>query len=162
MTDVAEPTAAPQAASPPAAPEPVTLLVVSHTHWDREWYLPFQLYRIKLVRLIDRLLAILDSDPAYAYFMLDGQTVVLEDYLEVRPERRADLEGYIRSGRVLAGPWYILPDEFLVGGEAVIRNLLRGHAIARQFGGVMEVGYVPDPFGQISQLPQILRGSLAN
>ncbi len=156
MTDLIEPA---EAASPPAdAPPPVTLLVVSHTHWDREWYLPFQLYRIKLVRLMDRLLWILANRPDYAYFMLDGQTVVLEDYLEVRPETEETLAGYIGSGRVLAGPWYILPDEFLVSGEAMIRNLQRGHAIARAFGGVMPAGYVPDPFGQISQLPQILRG----
>ena len=122
---------APVHAAPPTAPAgPATLLVVSHTHWDREWYLPFQLYRIKLVRLIDRLLAILENDPRYAYFMLDGQTVILEDYLEVRPERRAALEGHITSGRVLAGPWYILPDEFLVSGESIIRNLQRGHRLA--------------------------------
>ena len=157
MADLAEPAAA--APEPPAdAISRVTLLVVSHTHWDREWYLPFQLYRIKLVRLIDRLLWILANRPDYAYFMLDGQTVVLEDYLEVRPDAEEALAEHISSGRVLAGPWYILPDEFLVSGEAIIRNLLRGHAIARAFGGVMPVGYVPDPFGQISQLPQILRG----
>ncbi len=156
MADLVEPATA---APPPVdATSRVTLLVVSHTHWDREWYLPFQLYRIKLVRLVDRLLWILANRPDYAYFMLDGQTVVLEDYLEVRPEAEEALAGHISSGRVLAGPWYILPDEFLVSGEALIRNLLRGHAIARAFGGVMPVGYVPDPFGQISQLPQILRG----
>src|SRR5690349_7596891 len=150
---------APAPAAPPTAPTtPVTLLVVSHTHWDREWYLPFQLYRIKLVRLIDRLLAILQDDPRYAHFMLDGQTVVLEDYLEVRPDRRAGLAEHIGSGRVLAGPWYILPDEFLVSGESIIRNLQRGTRIAREFGASMPVGYVPDPFGQISQLPQLLRG----
>src|SRR5690349_3185737 len=109
MADLAEPATEP---APPADEPPrVTLLVVSHTHWDREWYLPFQLYRIKLVRLMDRLLWILANHPDYAYFMLDGQTVVLEDYLEVRPEGEEALVGHISSGRVLAGPWYILPDE---------------------------------------------------
>lgn len=136
-----------------------TLVLVSHTHWDREWYLTFQQFRFKLVRLIDRLLEILDTTPDYAYFMLDGQTIVLEDYLEIRPERAADLKRHIMSGRLLVGPWYILPDQFLVSGEAHIQNMLRGQKIAAEFGGSMKVGYVPDPFGHISQMPQILRGS---
>ena len=87
-----------------------TLHIVPQTHWDREWYLPFQAFRIKLVHLIDMLLDILDHDPAFAHFTLDGQTIILEDYLEIRPEREADLIRHIRSGRLLIGPWYILPD----------------------------------------------------
>jgi alpha-mannosidase len=135
-----------------------TLVVVSHTHWDREWYLTFQQYRFKLVRLVDRLLAILDSDAEYAFFMLDGQTIVLEDYLEVRPDRRPDLERHIQAGRLLVGPWYILADQFLVSGEAHIQNLLRGLKTAQSFGRAMRVGYVPDPFGHTGQMPQILSG----
>ncbi len=135
-----------------------TLVLVSHTHWDREWYLTFQQYRVKLVRLIDRLLNLLDTNDEYAHFMLDGQTIVLEDYLEIRPERRADLERHIRAGRLLVGPWYILADQFLVSGEAHIQNLLRGRQIAQEFGSSMSVGYIPDPFGHTGQMPQILRG----
>ncbi|MEW6231776.1 MAG: glycoside hydrolase family 38 C-terminal domain-containing protein [Chloroflexota bacterium] len=134
------------------------LIVVSHTHWDREWYEPFQLFRMRLVRLLDRLLDILASDPQYRHFTLDGQTVVLEDYLEVRPEKEKEVREHVRRGRLLIGPWYVLPDEFLVSGEALIRNLMLGHRMASHFGPVMPVGYVPDPFGHISQLPQILRG----
>jgi len=139
-------------------PDKFVLHVVSHTHWDREWYQPFQRFRIRLVRLIDRLLGILAQDPSFRYFTLDGQTVILEDYLDIRPERRTELEAYVRSGRLLVGPWYVLPDEFLVSGEALIRNLLRGHRLARSFGSVMMVGYIPDPFGHISQMPQLLQG----
>jgi alpha-mannosidase len=146
-------------AETPATTDTKTLVLVSHTHWDREWYLPFQKFRFKLVRLIDRLLDILDNNPDYAFFMLDGQTIVLEDYLEIRPERAADLKRYISSGRVLVGPWYILPDQFLVSGEAHIQNLLRGLKIAAEFGDPMKVGYIPDPFGHISQMPQILQGA---
>ena len=134
------------------------LHLISHTHWDREWYLTFQEFRIKLVDLIDHLLDIMDKDPEYKYFTLDGQTVVLEDYLEIRPENRVRLKKYIKEGRVFIGPWYILPDEFLVSGESIIRNLLLGHRIGAQFGKVMKVGYIPDTFGHISQLPQILSG----
>lgn len=137
---------------------PKTCIIVSHTHWDREWYEPFQRFRLRLVRLMDKLLHILDHDPGYRYFTLDGQTIVLEDYLQIRSEREDDLRRHVQEGRLLIGPWYILPDEFLVSGEALVRNLLLGDRVARRFGPKMMVGYTPDPFGHIPQLPQILRG----
>lgn len=132
--------------------------VISHTHWDREWYLPFQLFRLRLVDLIDNLLDILDRDADFRHFHLDGQTIVLEDYLAVRPENEQKLRNYIRQGRILVGPWYQLNDEFLVSGESTIRSLLIGHRISQDFGGTMKIGYLPDQFGNISQMPQILRG----
>lgn len=134
------------------------LHVVSHTHWDREWYLPFQRFRMRLVDLIDHLLDLLDRDPEFRCFHLDGQTLLLEDYLEIRPENEERLRRHIREGRLLIGPWYQQNDGFLVSGEATIRSLLIGHRIARHFGGVMKVGYLPNQFGNISQMPQILRG----
>ena len=135
-----------------------TLVVVSHTHWDREWYLPFEEFRARLVRMMDSLLELLDSDPEYRHFVLDGQTVPLEDYLEIRPDRRADIERLVRARRLLIGPNYMLPDEFLIGGEAHTRNLMTGIRGARQFGEPMMVGYAPDAFGHIAHLPAILRG----
>ncbi|MCL4560237.1 MAG: glycosyl hydrolase-related protein [Chloroflexi bacterium] len=132
--------------------------LVAHTHWDREWYLTYQMFRLKLVSLIDKLLDILANDPEFLYFMLDGQTIVLDDYLQVRPSRAAELEEFIRQGRIMIGPWYILPDEFLVSPESIIRNLLQGSRMTSQYGVRMNVGYVPDPFGHIAQMPQILRG----
>ena len=133
-------------------------IVVSHTHWDRAWYWPFEHFRIRLVQTIDQLIDLLNSNPAFKSFTLDGQTIVLEDYLEVRPERRAELERLISAHRLYVGPWYVLPDEFLVSSEALIRNLMIGHKTARQFGYVMREGYVPDSFGHIRQLPQIFQG----
>jgi alpha-mannosidase len=135
-----------------------TLHVISHTHWDREWYQPFQLLRLRLIHLVDGLLDLLENDPDFKYFMLDGQTIVLEDYLALRPEREAILREHIQKGRILIGPWHILPDMFLVGPEAHIRNLLQGDRTARRFGPKMPVGYIPDPFGHPGQIPQILRG----
>jgi len=132
--------------------------VASHTHWDREWYQPFQQFRIRLVRLVDKLLDILENVPGYRCFNFDGQTVVLEDYLEVKPDQEERLGKCIAEGRLAVGPWYILPDEFLVSGEATIRNLIIGHKVARRFGRAARVGYLPDCFGHISQMPQILRG----
>jgi mannosylglycerate hydrolase len=132
--------------------------LVSHTHWDRAWYVTFQEYRMRLVQLIDRLLQILDQHPDYCYYMLDGQMSVLDDYLEVRPSQKATLQALTGSGRVQVGPWFVLADEFLVSPESLIRNLILGHKIGQDYGGVMKIGYVPDGFGHIAQLPQILRG----
>jgi mannosylglycerate hydrolase len=131
--------------------------VVSHTHWDREWYLTYEQFRMRLVTLVDRLLDLLDSDPAYKHFHLDGQTIVLEDYLEIRPEQEPRLRQAIEDGRILIGPWYVMPDEFLVSGESLIRNLLRGHRLSREFGAPMPVGYLPDLFGHVGQMPQVWR-----
>ena len=135
-----------------------TFVVVSHTHWDREWYRPFEEFRVRLVRMLDNLLDLLDRDPEYRHFVLDGQTIVLDDYLEVRPERRPDVQRLVQAGRLLIGPHYVLPDEFLIGGESWVRNLQIGIRSAREFGPVMMVGYCPDAFGHIAHLPAILRG----
>ena len=119
---------------------------------------PFQLFRLKLVHLVDGLLDILEQDRDYKYFMLDGQTIVLDDYLQMRPEKESILREHIRKGRIIIGPWHILPDMFLVSPEAHIRNLLQGDRTARKFGPKMMIGYMPDSFGHIGQMPQILRG----
>ena len=132
--------------------------IISHTHWDREWYRPFQLFRLKLVHLVDGMLDILEKDRDFKYFMLDGQTILLDDYLDMRPEKEAVLRDHIRKGRILFGPWHILPDMFLVGPEAHIRNLQQGDRTARKFGPKMMIGYMPDSFGHIGQVPQILQG----
>ena len=131
--------------------------VVSHTHWDREWYQTFEEFRMRLVEMIDHLLDLLERDPDFTCFHLDGQTILLDDYLEIRPENRARLQSQIDSGRILIGPWYLLNDMFLVSGEAIVRNLLIGRAACGTWGRAMPVGYMPDQFGHVSQMPQILR-----
>ncbi len=142
----------------PSVDTPYRGIVVSHTHWDRAWYLPFESFRTRLVRLVDRLLDLLEDNPAYRAFTLDGQTVLLEDYLDVRPDQEDRLRRMIEADRLLIGPWYTLPDLFLVSGEAVIRNLQEGHRMCDDYGGAMPVGYIPDPFGHFAQMPQILQG----
>lgn len=130
--------------------------VVPHTHWDREWYEPFQTFRLNLVRLVDDLLDLMERDPSYRHFLLDGQLAALDDYLEIRPENEGRLRALAAAGRITVGPWYILMDEFLVSGETIVRNLQKGIVRGSAFGGVMEVGYLPDMFGHIAQMPQIL------
>jgi len=130
--------------------------VVPHTHWDREWYAPFQRFRLKLVRMVDDLLDLLERDSSYSHFLLDGQLAVVDDYLEIRPEHEGRLRDLAGSGRLSLGPWYILMDEFLASGETIVRNLQAGMERGAAFGGVMEVGYLPDMFGHVAQMPQIL------
>jgi len=136
-----------------------TMHVVSHTHWDREWYQDFQGFRVRLVYMMDELLDTLERDPFYRHFLLDGQTIMLDDYLEIRPENRERLAALIQAGRIAIGPWYVMPDEFLVSGESLIRNLLKGVRTARSWGvEPLKSGYVVDIFGHNSQMPQLLRG----
>jgi mannosylglycerate hydrolase len=130
--------------------------LVPHTHWDREWYEPFQVFRMRLVELVDELLDSMDADVRLA-FTLDGQVATIDDYLEIRPANRPRIERLIAAGRLAIGPWQILMDEFLVSGETTIRNLEIGWHAAEAFGGAMPVGYLPDMFGHIAQMPQILR-----
>jgi len=137
--------------------DPITVAIVPHTHWDREWYSPFQVFRVRLVRLLDALLPLLERDLSYARFLLDGQTAVIDDYLAVRPEAAPRLARLTASGRVQVGPWMILMDEFMVSGETIVRNLQLGMARATTLGGAMQVGYLPDMFGHVAQMPQLLR-----
>ncbi|SEO55665.1 alpha-mannosidase [Paenibacillus sp. OV219] len=130
--------------------------VISHTHWDREWYMPYEAHHAKLIQTMDQLLDILDNDPEFKSFYLDGQTIVLDDYLQVYPEKREKLVQLVQEGRLSAGPWYILQDEFLTSSEANVRNMQIGHRDARAFGPVSKLGYFPDSFGNMGQAAQLL------
>ncbi len=139
-----------------AMPEPTLVYLVPHTHWDREWYRPFQSFRMQLVDLVDRVLDFLEADRRFR-FTLDGQLATVDDYLEIRPEAEERIRALIAEGRLTVGPWQFLMDEFLVSGETIVRNLETGWRRGVELGGAMEVGYLPDMFGHIAQMPQILR-----
>ncbi len=133
---------------------------LASTHWDREWYLPFQGFRYRLVKLAGKLLKTLKEEPGFKQFVFDGQTAVLDDILEIQPELRGSFERHIKSGRIHVGPWYTMPDERIVSGEAIIRNLLLGTKTAKSFGAEpMKYGYICDIFGHIAQMPQLFAGS---
>ncbi|MER5529613.1 alpha-mannosidase [Streptomyces sp. NPDC002677] len=134
---------------------PDSAVFVPHFHWDREWYEPFQVFRHRLVTALDTVLATADADPDFR-FTVDGQMAAVEDYLEMRPENRDRVAALVREGRLAVGPWLILLDEFLCSGETIVRNLQMGWAAAERLGGAMPVGYLPDMFGHIAQMPQIL------
>jgi alpha-mannosidase/mannosylglycerate hydrolase len=145
---------------PPTTATPIrNVHYVLSTHWDREWYQPFQAFRHRLVRLFDRTLDDLAAGKLRGPFTTDGQAIVLDDYLEIRPERAAQVKQFVKSGKLQVGPWFVLPDEWLVSGEALVRNIELGRALTRQYGAEpSNAGFVCDLFGHISQLPQIFAG----
>lgn len=131
--------------------------VVTHTHWDREWYHPVERFRQRLIALVDELL---DDPPAGdESFLLDGQAIVLEDYLAVRPDRLDDVRALLAARRLEAGPWYVLADELIPSGEAIVRNLFAGRRALNRLGAVSPpVLYCPDSFGHPAALPAIAAG----
>jgi alpha-mannosidase len=131
---------------------------ISNSHWDREWRYSMQRTRYMLVHLLDMLFDIFEREPGFKSFHLDSQTIPLQDYLEVYPEKEALVKKYVQQEKLLVGPWFCLPDEYYIGGEAIIRNLLLGHKIAHRFGKVSKTGYSPFSWGQVSQMPQIYKG----
>lgn len=134
------------------------IYVVSLTHWDREWRFPFEKTRMLLVEMMDGLLDLLDRDPEYPCFHLDGQTILLEDYCEVRPQNADRIRKFVQAGRLKIGPWLVLPEENQMSGESLVRNFLWGERLGRKYGGTMKEGYTPTSWGQVSQMPQIFRG----
>jgi alpha-mannosidase len=142
----------------PAPKKPLTYHFVPNTHWDREWLYDFQETRMFLVEFMDRLLEIFASYPEYRTYLLDSQIVPVEDYLEIRPEKREEIVNRVHERRLFVGPWYTLPEEHLVNAESLVRNLLIGSRLADSYGGSMKVGYSPFSYGQASQMPQIYHG----
>jgi mannosylglycerate hydrolase len=138
-------------------PTPMRAAVVVQTHWDREWYFPHQQYLARLLTVMSRVVTQLESG-ALSSFLFDGQTAAYEDLLaNGEPELVARVQALVRDKRIVVGPWYVMADEFLVSGESLWRNLELGMADAARAGNGQRVGYLPDTFGHVSQMPQMLR-----
>src|SRR2546427_10412655 len=140
-----------------AAMTGVIFHLIPHTHWDREWYLPRAAFQARLIPALDDLIERLQADAGYRSFLLDGQTVLLADYLRARPEREGDVKALVKTGRLQVGPWYVLADELIPSGESLVRNLLLGAADAERLGGRLDVLYSPDAFGHPAVLPTLAR-----
>ncbi len=134
-----------------------TVYVVPHCHWDREWYQPHELFRWRLVQMIDELLDYMEAHSEYRCFNLDGQSIVIDDYLDLRPENEGRLKALIQAGRIVIGPWWVQPDEFLPSGESHIRSFQKGIRFADRLGGSLRVGHCADQFGHIAQMPQLMK-----
>ncbi|HAB0046612.1 TPA_asm: alpha-mannosidase [Listeria monocytogenes] len=131
--------------------------IISHSHWDREWFLPLESLRFRLVTLMDEVEALLDKEDGFHHFHMDGQMIMLEDYLAVKPAKKEKMKQLIADGKLRIGPWYMLQDAFLTSGEANIRNLQYGLEMAEEFGQAEKIGYFPDTFGLYGQVPQLMR-----
>ena len=131
--------------------------LIPHTHWDREWFLPRATFHARLIPMFDELIDRLQADAALRTFLLDGQTVLVEDYLRARPDRENDVRALVKTGRLQVGPWYVLADELIPSGESLVRNLLLGAADAERLGGRLDVLYSPDAFGHPAVLPTLAR-----
>lgn len=137
----------------------LSIYYLSSTHWDREWYQSFQGFRYRLVEATNEIIETLEKNPDFGVFHFDGQTIVLEDYLEIEPDKKERLANIIKDKKLLMGPWYVMPDEFLLSGESLIRNLMIGHKICSEWGvEAWKYGYICDIFGHIAQMPQIFKG----
>ena len=137
----------------------LTIYIMTSTHWDREWYEPFQGFRWRLVNITEDAMDKLEANPEIETFTFDGQTIVLEDYTKIVPEGKERLQRLMKEGRIKVGPWYVMPDEFIPSGESLVRNLLIGTSIAKEWGvEPLRYGYVCDIFGHTAQMPQILDG----
>ena len=131
-----------------AAQDKKRLHVISNTHWDREWRYSIWQNRQLLVELIDSLIELMEQHSEYKHYILDGQSVVVQDYLEIRPEHTQRLKALIQAGRIQVGPWYTLPHQFAVTGESLVRNLLTGIRMANEYGRACMTGYTIFSFGQ--------------
>jgi mannosylglycerate hydrolase len=132
--------------------------IVSHTHWDREWRAPIWESRLRLIKLMDTLLERFDNDPSYHSFLLDGQVIAIDDYLAEKPECEDKIRKLVADKKLFIGPWYNLPDEYPLCGEALVRNLLKGFRRSQELGHVLKIGYTTFGWGQTAQLPQIYAG----
>ena len=132
--------------------------LVTHIHWDPAWYLPYEQYKIQLVDMMDHLLELLETTEGYHSFMLDGQMSMVQDYLEIRSEKREIIKKFVEDKKLFIGPWFIQPEEFMISGESHIMNLKKGIKLANELGGYMPVSYLCDMTGHISTMPQIING----
>lgn len=131
--------------------------IISHSHWDREWYMAYEQHHMRLVALMDDLLHLFKTNPDFHSFHLDGQTIAIDDYLEVRPEKREEVQAAITAGKLKIGPFYILQDDFLISSESNTRNMLVGLEESRKWGDPVMLGYFPDTFGNMGQAPQMMK-----
>ena len=134
-----------------------TVHVVPHSHWDREWYFTTSRSKIYLMHDLKKVLEQLEKDNPYDSFILDGQASLLDDYLKWRPQDQARIRTLVQQGKLIIGPWYTQTDQLVISGESIVRNMLYGMKICEEFGDYMNVGYVPDSFGQAASMPQIYR-----
>lgn len=130
--------------------------VIPHSHWDREWYFTTSRSKVYLQKDLKDVLDTLEAQPEMK-FMLDAQASLLDDYLAWEPQDAERISKLVKAGQLVIGPWYTQTDQMVISAESIVRNMFYGLRRCAQFGPVMNVGYVPDSFGQAGNMPQIYR-----
>ena len=130
---------------------------IPHSHWDREWYFTTSRSKVYLMKDLGDVLNTLENDPEFKYFMVDAQGSLLDDYIKWRPQDKERISKLVNDGRLVIGPWYTQTDQLVISGESIVRNMYYGMKRCESFGKYMNVGYVPDSFGQSGNMPQIYR-----
>lgn len=131
--------------------------VIPHSHWDREWYFTTSRSKVYLMKDLGDVLNTLENDPEFKYFMVDAQGSLSDDYIKWRPQDKERISKLVNDGRLVIGPWYTQTDQLVISGESIVRNMYYGMKRCESFGKYMNVGYVPDSFGQSGNMPQIYR-----
>ena len=131
--------------------------VIPHSHWDREWYFNTSRSKVYLMKDLKDVLDTLESNQDFQYFMLDAQGSLLDDYIKWIPEDAERIKKLVQDKRLIIGPWYTQTDQLVISAESIVRNMYYGMKRCEDFGGYMNVGYVPDSFGQSGNMPQIYR-----
>lgn len=133
-----------------------TVIAYLHTHWDREWYREYEVFRLRLLRVFDNVLELLENNKIPSFYF-DGQVCALLDYLEIRPEKEALIRQLISEKKLFIGPFYTLVDEFLTDRTVFEKNLEIGLKISKDFGCTDFIGYLADTFGHSKNIPPILK-----
>lgn len=131
--------------------------IVPHSHWDREWYFTTSRSKVYLMKDLKDVLDTLESNDEFKYFMVDAQGSLLDDYLKWMPQDKERITRLVTTGKLIIGPWYTQSDQLVISGESIVRNMYYGMKRCESLGGYMNVGYVPDSFGQSGNMPQIYR-----
>ena len=132
--------------------------ITPHMHWDREWYFTTEESRILLLNNMEEIMTRLETDPDYKYYVLDGQTALLEDYFAIKPEHKERVKALVQADKLIVGPWYSQTDTMQVSGESIVRNMMYGLRDCLELGNPMRIGYLPDSFSMSSQLLMIYNG----
>ncbi|NTM33409.1 alpha-mannosidase [Enterococcus faecium] len=133
------------------------IYTVAHTHWDFEWYFTRQEARVQFIFHMDEVLEALETNQL-DFYTLDGQMSILEDYLQLFPEKEVQIKKFVEAQRLFVGPWFTQIDEMTTSGESIVRNLRIGIHEAETLGHAMKIGYLPDSFGQNQDMPKIYQG----
>jgi alpha-mannosidase len=139
------------------APSKDTIQVVGHAHMDMNWLWTYSETMQMANDNLRQTVAFMDEFPDYT--MLQSQAAVYNFVEMVDPPLLEKVKKYVKEGRLeLAGGMWTEGDMNMSSGEAITRSFLLGQRYFQsRFGKMANIGWLPDNFGHIAQMPQILK-----